>query len=310
MSAAMIQRLVQRARQADEIIAQLKAHIEIVKKSAAVSVSKPEEERVAAENASLREKIKQLKMTLVLAEIKNGVKQIPLPKRSRVEAVKADSQGDTPSAPSTSQEEPKPVAQQAKPKKEQQAKGGDASKPEVAKAEKGKKGLAEVDRPIDISRLDLRVGKIVEVKKHPDADSLYVEEVDLGEGQPRTIVSGLVKHIPIEEMRGRLAVFMCNLKAAKMRGILSNGMIMCASCPEKVEILVPPPGAQVGDRVRAKDFPGEPDALLNPKKKIWETLKPDLRTDGDRVAAYKGSQLHIEGKGPLVAPTAANTQIS
>lgn len=51
-----------------------------------------------------------------------------------------------------------------------------------------------------MSRLDLRVGKIVGVKKHPDADSLYVEDVDLGEGQTRTIVSGLVKHVPIEEV--------------------------------------------------------------------------------------------------------------
>ena len=60
--------------------------------------------------------------------------------------------------------------------------------------------MADADRPVDISRLDLRVGKIVGVKKHPDADSLYVEEVDLGEGQNRTIVSGLVKHVTLEEV--------------------------------------------------------------------------------------------------------------
>jgi tRNA-binding EMAP/Myf-like protein len=72
----------------------------------------------------------------------------------------------------------------------------------IADAGKGKKkdAAADADRPIDISRLDLRVGKIVGVKKHPDADSLYVEDVDLGEGQTRTIVSGLVKHVPIEEV--------------------------------------------------------------------------------------------------------------
>jgi len=53
-----------------------------------------------------------------------------------------------------------------------------------------------------------------------------------------------------------------------------------------------------------------PDALLNPKKKIWETVKPDLRTDANKVASYKGAQLFIDGKGPVVAPSAANTQIS
>lgn len=56
------------------------------------------------------------------------------------------------------------------------------------------------DAKVDVSRLDLRVGRIVTAKKHPDADSLYVEEVDVGEEAPRTVVSGLVKHIPLEQV--------------------------------------------------------------------------------------------------------------
>jgi tRNA-binding EMAP/Myf-like protein len=40
---------------------------------------------------------------------------------------------------------------------------------------------------IDITRFDLRVGKIVAVEKHPDADSLYVEQIDIGEEKPRTV---------------------------------------------------------------------------------------------------------------------------
>ncbi|KAL8090299.1 hypothetical protein AgCh_039684 [Apium graveolens] len=43
--------------------------------------------------------------------------------------------------------------------------------------------------------------KKAQVQKHPDADSLYVEEIDVGEGQPRTVVSGLVKYIPLEEIQ-------------------------------------------------------------------------------------------------------------
>ena len=46
----------------------------------------------------------------------------------------------------------------------------------------------------------MKIGKIVAVDKHPDADSLYVEQVDLGEGKNRTIISGLVKHVPIEQV--------------------------------------------------------------------------------------------------------------
>lgn len=78
-------------------------------------------------------------------------------------------------------------------------------------------------------RLDIRVGRIVDVKMHPDADSLYVEQIDLGEGEPRTVISGLAKFVPIEEMNNRLVAVVCNLKPAKMRGIESKGMVLCAS---------------------------------------------------------------------------------
>lgn len=49
--------------------------------------------------------------------------------------------------------------------------------------------------------LDIRVGRIVKVWRHPEADSLYVEEVDVGEAEPRTICSGLVNYIPIEHLQ-------------------------------------------------------------------------------------------------------------
>lgn len=57
-----------------------------------------------------------------------------------------------------------------------------------------------MNNEIDIGRLDLRVGQILEAKKHPDADALYVETIDLGEEKPRTVVSGLVRFIPLEEV--------------------------------------------------------------------------------------------------------------
>lgn len=65
----------------------------------------------------------------------------------------------------------------------------------------GGKPKAAVEQEITITRLDIRVGLITKAQKHPDADSLYVEEIDVGESQPRTVVSGLVKYIPIEEMQ-------------------------------------------------------------------------------------------------------------
>lgn len=107
---------------------------------------------------------------------------------------------------------------------------------------------SEGEKPVDVSRLDLRVGRIVSVEKHPDADSLYVEKVDVGEEDARTVVSGLVKFVPIDRMADRLVLLLCNLKPAKMRGVTSEAMVMCASSLDKVEILIPPPGAAVGDR--------------------------------------------------------------
>ena len=50
-----------------------------------------------------------------------------------------------------------------------------------------KPAKAPANNAIDITRFDLRVGKIVHVEKHPDADSLYVEQIDVGEEKPRTV---------------------------------------------------------------------------------------------------------------------------
>ena len=53
-----------------------------------------------------------------------------------------------------------------------------------------------------------------------------------------------------------MVVLLCNLKPAKMRGVVSQAMVMCASSPEKVEILDPPAGVSPGDRVLCQAFPG------------------------------------------------------
>ena len=57
-------------------------------------------------------------------------------------------------------------------------------------------------------------------KQHPDADGLYLEEIDCGEAEPRQVISGLVRHIPLDQMQQRPCVVLCNLKPAKMRGLV------------------------------------------------------------------------------------------
>lgn len=160
--------------------------------------------------------------------------------------------------------------------------------------------VADVITP---SKLDIRIGKIVEVSKHPEADSLYVEKIDLGEEQPRTIVSGLVNYVPIEEMQDRMVLVLCNLKAAKMRGIESQGMVLCASQdePKAVEPLQPPANAKPGERVIVENYQdGEPDAVLNPKKKVWEKLQVDLKTSSDLIAQWQGNNLITLSDGGLI----------
>ena len=84
-----------------------------------------------------------------------------------------------------------------------------------------------------------------------------METIECGEEKPRQVISGLVKHIPLEEMQNRMVILLCNLKPAKMRGILSEAMVMCASTPEKVEILCPPANAVPGDLVAVPGFEGK-----------------------------------------------------
>ena len=68
-------------------------------------------------------------------------------------------------------------------------------------------------------KVELRVGRMVSVERHPNAEKLYVEKVDFGPNETgevvlKTVVSGLVPYFKEEEMQGRLCVFVTNLKAA------------------------------------------------------------------------------------------------
>uniref|UniRef100_T1JFE5 tRNA-binding domain-containing protein n=1 Tax=Strigamia maritima TaxID=126957 RepID=T1JFE5_STRMM len=158
-----------------------------------------------------------------------------------------------------------------------------------------------------VSRLDFRVGKIISAKKHPNADNLYVEVVDVGEKGNRTVVSDFVKFIPVKQLHNRAVVLLCNLKPIRIRGILSEAMVMCARTPGKVEILSPPLHAVAGDRIICEEFPGDSDREL--KKSIFEQVARDLKTDGQKRAGYKGKLLVVSGKGCVVAKSLINVQI-
>ncbi|CAJ1931548.1 unnamed protein product [Cylindrotheca closterium] len=167
--------------------------------------------------------------------------------------------------------------------------------PAAEKSEKKTKKSAPAPAgPVDISKLDIRVGVIKKVWEHEEADKLYCEEIDLGEeGGPRQIASGLKAHYSLEEMEGRKVLVLANLKSRKLVGFPSHGMVLCASSEDgKVEFVEPPEGAEIGERVMVEGFDGEP-ATENQviKKKMLDAIFPDLATDDSGVATYQGKPL-------------------
>ncbi|PFH53906.1 hypothetical protein AMATHDRAFT_136383 [Amanita thiersii Skay4041] len=180
----------------------------------------------------------------------------------------------------------------------------------------------DVGEPVP-SMIDLRVGHIVDIIKHPDADGLYVEQINLGEETgPRTVVSGLVNYIPIEEMRDKYLVAVCNLKPATMRGVKSFAMVLCATSKDGreggIELIQPPPNSKPGERVYFEGAEFEnasPLSQLNPKKKIFETVQPGFITLDTREAAWVNpttKTVHrIRTKdGMCVAPTLIGASLS
>ncbi|XP_015835742.2 tyrosine--tRNA ligase, cytoplasmic [Tribolium castaneum] len=185
--------------------------------------------------------------------------------------------------------------------------------PELKKlAERAYPVVKKVDDEIKPHVLDIRVGKIVEISKHPDADSLYVSKIEVGEDAPRTVISGLVNYYSAEELLNRMVVLLCNLKPSKMRGIESTGMVLCASTdePKKVETLIPPESCSPGDKLVFENYEdGTPEPVLNPKKKVWEKLQADFRTNSDCIAQWKSSNLISKAGDVVRSKTLADTLI-
>lgn len=300
-----LERVISNNKAAEELLQSLKDEFAALKNEKAVRRI----QELKVENDALRKQVEAARQKLIELETKNGKKQIPVPGQASsvvdvspvVVKVEPKVEAEQPAAAPQKAAEGKPQKEK-KPKKEKPA--AEAKGPAPA----GGAAAAE-EPPIDVGRLDMRVGKIVEVSRHPDADALYLEKIDVGEANPRTIISGLVRFVPIEEMQDRMVVVLCNLKPAKMRGILSEGMVMCASTPEKVEVLAPPAGSVPGDLVHVEGFPRVPDAVMNPKKKIFETVAPDLHTNEQLVACYKEGAFVVPGKGQVVSQTLKNVHV-
>ena len=159
-----------------------------------------------------------------------------------------------------------------------------------------------------LAELNFVVGEIVECAKHPDADSLYIEKINLGPVYgTRQIVSGLVKYYTVEQMVGTKCLVIANFKASALRGVNSEGMVLCASDADKTNVVfvAPPATAQLGDRIvpvnKAIEFK-TPATEVNPKKagNFWGAVAPQLKTN-DKGEFVFGDVLLGNADGPATA---------
>jgi len=221
-----------------------------------------------------------------------------------------------PAAAASASAAPTPSGEGKPEKKAKQAKPAKAAAAAAAPA------APEVQQP-EYSKLDIRVGQIVKASRHPKPDvlSLYVEEIDVGEEQPRTIVSGLVKYISLEDFSKARVCVICNLKPSALQGVTSQGMVLAASTGEGdarvVELIVPPAGAKPGDRIlplSGEDLAAfEPLAVVDPKAKknnVWAAVAAQLKTNEQGEATWEGKVLGTKEHGAAKAASLKGANIA
>ena len=122
-----------------------------------------------------------------------------------------------------------------------------------AKPQSEEKQEAELENLVGIEsfqKLDFRTGRILESKKVKGSDKLLVSQVDLGESKPRSIVSGVAEFYRPEDLPGMNVVVVANLKPVKLRGELSEGMILATDDGNSLKIVEAPGDSKPGTVVR------------------------------------------------------------
>ena len=108
-------------------------------------------------------------------------------------------------------------------------------KKEEVKQEIKEEKIAEITID-EFAKTSLKVGEILECRRHENADKLLVSQIKIGE-EVRQIVSGIAKYYKPEEMVGKKVIVVTNLKPVKIRGVESFGMVLCASMDDKLEVI-------------------------------------------------------------------------
>lgn len=116
-------------------------------------------------------------------------------------------------------------------KENKKAKKEESKAPE--KAKENEDGMIGIE---DFSKIDLRVVEILAAEPVPKTDKLMKIQVSLGD-EERTVVSGIAKHYKPEDLIGKHVVLVVNLKPAKLRGVMSHGMLLAASKGDELQIV-------------------------------------------------------------------------
>ncbi|MDD5449399.1 MAG: hypothetical protein PHO42_02225 [Candidatus Omnitrophica bacterium] len=101
----------------------------------------------------------------------------------------------------------------------------------------------------DFRKLEIKIGKILEVNDHPNADKLYVVKVDLGDSQ-KQLVAGIKGSYAKEALVGKQIVVLTNIDPATLRGVESQGMLLAASDETGISILTTDKPVKIGSIVK------------------------------------------------------------
>ncbi len=155
--------------------------------------------------------------------------------------------------------------------------------------------LEEVTGEMDpFSMVDLRVAKILSVENHPNADRLYIMDIDVGALGRRRIVAGIKQYYTMDELRDRNIVIVSNLKPAKIRGVESNAMLLAAEDRNGRVVLLTPGDVKPGTPVTIEGIPSQPVKALE----FSDFQKISMIVDEEQKITYRGKPL-VTVAGPV-----------